>query len=412
MSSLDLSQATQAKVQTNQRSTPCQLLATVLAFRHSSRIVENIPLLNSKGKVTTYHCIPMYIIEPYSSGLNATRTIWVAVNGRAELSITNKGESVYRNTAKGVFDMFQSLKIDGKANSFNALLASDCQFRDVHLPALDVPNTVTTQAYEILMKAISEIEATITDEELAKDATKQAFEQYQEIRKKVIAKGLLRRSQVFLTENIVPVYALSPASQSATNPWGDLKGLAERFKFTYCPTVNSVNGFIVTNTSSAPDETGLNIGRNSLTNTEKGMHATSTMATAQDSQGHQTAIIATVMDTAFNTGKEDARTRSMVFEEVTETPTEMFVQGQVQTFVATVGNNSARNGHSFVGVRINSYTQNANPSNGLSLHSNAIDSIPDSLEAMLASLNEESINEQTILDETVESENYNSAEII
>lgn len=341
------------------RGTPNHLLATQILYRHNVPMTHHLAILNTQGKLSTYTLVPMLKFDPYSTGANAVRTIWIGVSANRTPSENARQEAVYRNTAIGILDMFNTDKLGGYSNPYNALVVNNAEFRDVHLPsdllATEI-NTKFNDAFFALVKRCDEIAAKITDPAVATEQTKKVYDAYIQFKASHITNGTLTRSQILLTEELQPVAALSQF-MNGTNPFLNFASICSQFKISYAPTINSVNGFITTTNDAAPQDSDLKLGRRQLDQGKNARSETSVMATATDQFGSPSAVVARVIDPAYAQRNPDQATRSEIFQEVVSKPTALFVQGTLNAFVAKTNSKGLVNGNVVFGVNIENYTQ-------------------------------------------------------
>lgn len=372
---MDNATGNDAKIQTGQRTAPCQLTANVLLYRHSTDMQEQIVIARKDGELATFTAIPMHIIDPYSNGLNAQRTIWVAVNNNHNLSTTGNGEEVFRNTAAGMMKLFLTRMIDGKQNPYNALLVEDAEIRTALLPRIDKGNAKSKAMHESFMKVVENIRKTVEDEHEANMQIKEQYKKYQVFRNALHEKGDLEVSQLLLSDNIMPIFAPSPLMNSG-NPFLDFKSMAKKFNFTYSPRFNSVSGLIQTNMNQPPKDSGIELGRRAIDKSAtSARHAASTMATVKDALGNTTEIVATVLDLPYTQAnrKNPEATRSAIFENVSATPTTLFVKGILKPLVYEAGVQAGTNGHSLFNIEIEEYLQQNILNNGVELNATSLE---------------------------------------
>ena len=199
------------------RSAPNHLLATQILHRHNVPLVHHLTILNTQGKLSTYTLMPLLKFDPYATGANAVRTIWIGVSENRNQSLTARQEQVYRNTAIGMVELFNTPKLGGQSNPYNALVITNAELRDVHLPSslLAEENQKFNNAFDALMKRCAEIEATISDETVAAEQIKKVYDQYLVFKAAHITNGTLTRSQILLTEEVLPVAALNQFMNSS-----------------------------------------------------------------------------------------------------------------------------------------------------------------------------------------------------
>ena len=340
------------------RSAPNHLLATQILHRHNVPLVHHLTILNTQGKLSTYTLMPLLKFDPYATGANAVRTIWIGVSENRNQSLTARQEQVYRNTAIGMVELFNTPKLGGQSNPYNALVITNAELRDVHLPSslLAEENQKFNNAFDALMKRCAEIEATISDETVAAEQIKKVYDQYLAFKAAHITNGTLTRSQILLTEEVLPVAALNQFMNSS-NPFLNFASICAQYKVSYAPTVNSVNGFITTTQDAAPEGSDLNLGRRNLDQGKNPRSETSVMATATDQFGSPSQVIARVIDPAYAMRNPEQATRSEIFEEIISKPSALFVQGSLNAFVAKTGSKGLINGTVVFGVNIENYTQ-------------------------------------------------------
>lgn len=368
---LDNATNSTATVQAARRSLPTGLLVTILGFRHSSAMSEQIVIMRKDGTLASFTAIPLHVIDPYSNTLNAQRTIWVAVNNNSNLSTTGAGDQVFRNTAAGMIKLFLTPKIDKAINPYNALMVQNAEIQQALLPRIDKGNAKSQAMYNLFMKQVNAIlEAQDQDENIAKESLKELYTKYQAFRNKLHEEGELEVSQLLVTDTVMPVFAPTPVMSHSSNAFVDFQSLAKSFDFTYAPNINTVFGMIRTNTNEAPEESGMNTGRRAIDKGQNTRFATSTMA--MNDNGAE--VLATVLDLPYNNSKGNKveNTRSVVFERVTEKPTEMFVQGTLKPLVAVAGNGSGLNGHSLFNIEVETYVQHESLNSGMSLYATSI----------------------------------------
>jgi len=368
---LDNATNSTATVQAARRSLPTGLLATIIGFRHSSAMSEQIVIMRKDGTLASFTAIPLHVIDPYSNTLNAQRTIWVAVNNNSNLSTTGAGDQVFRNTAAGMIRLFLTPKIDKAINPYNALMVQNAEIQQALLPRIDKGNAKSQAMYNLFMKQVNAIlEAQDQDENIAKESLKELYTKYQAFRNKLYEEGELEVSQLLVTDTVMPVFAPTPVMSHSSNTFVDFQSLAKTFDFTYAPNINTVFGMIRTNTNEAPAESGMTTGRRAIDKGQNTRFATSTMA--MNDNGAE--VLATILDLPYNNSKGNKveNTRSVVFERVTEKPTEMFVQGTLKPLVAVAGNGSGLNGHSLFNIEVETYVQHESLNSGMSLYATSI----------------------------------------
>lgn len=401
--SIEFSTGNDATIKTG-RNPDQGMNATLIAFRHNSKAVHRLALLNQQGTLSSYICIPMFLINPVANGVNNIRTIWVAVNANKNLSTTGAGQQVYRNSAAGLMEMFLTSTWNGISNPFNGLVISNAKVRHALIPADLTKSGSVDKIYEALVANVNLITEKQKDESLRAAAIKVEYKKYQETLKKGIEAGHLAPSQILIAEDIHPVFGLNASMSSANNPFCNFKAIAQKFGVTYAPTVNHCSGFITTSTENAPEASNLEVGRRPLDKGANPRCETSVMASATDGYGNSTEILVRVQDPAYKI-KDGQTPRSQIFEELTETPTHMFVQGNLNAFVAETGKQGATHGQSLFGVTIDSYTLHTPPMS-TQMHSNMSLNLT---ETDLGNL-QESFEMQETFDEIIE-ESENLAEV-
>ena len=368
---LDNATNSTATVQAARRGLPTGLLVTILGFRHSSAMNEQIVIMRKDGTLASFTAIPLHVIDPYSNTLNAQRTIWVAVNNNSNLSTTGAGDQVFRNTAAGMIKLFLTPKIDKSINPYNALMVQNAEIQQALLPRIDKGNAKSQAMYNLFMKQVNAIlETQEQDENIAKESLKELYTKYQAFRNKLYEEGELEVSQLLVTDTVMPMFAPTPVMSHSSNPFVDFQSLAKAFDFTYAPNINTVFGMIRTNTNEAPAESGMNTGRRAIDKGQNTRFATATMAVNDNGA----EVLATILDLPYNSSKSNKveNTRSVVFERVTEKPTEMFVQGTLKPLVAVAGNGSGLNGHSLFNIEVETYVQHESLNSGMSLYATSI----------------------------------------
>jgi hypothetical protein len=153
------------------------------------------------------------------------------------------------------------------------------------------------------------------------------------------------------------------------------------------------------------------LGRISVDKGENKRYMTSVMGTAKDTYGNPTEILLSVVDLPYTSNRQNSRTRSEVFEGVTEQPTHMFVSGALKVYIASQGTNSLQNGFNMMGVQIEQYTQHQMNSNNMDLTANSIESM--SLEDFDSILNsvvstEEVMEAKESADTPVDADSYHT----
>lgn len=366
------------------RSTPNHLLATQILYRHNVNMFHHLAILNTQGKLSTYTLMPLLKFDPYSTGANAVRTIWIGVSANRNVSSDTRDKEVYRNTAIGILEMFATEKLDNFSNPFNALIATNAEFRDVHLPTdlLSPLNQKFNDAFHALVQRCDEITAKISDEEVAAKEIKKVYDAYIQFKASHITNGTLTRSQILLTEELQPVAALSQFMNS-TNPFLNFAALCSKFKMSYAPTVNSVSGFITTTTEPAPQDSDLKLGRRQLNQGKNPRSETSVMAVATDQFGSASSIVARVIDPAYAQRNPEQSTRSEIFQDIVSKPTALFVQGSLNAFVAKTNTKGLVNGNVVFGVNIETYTQQQQVLNPL-LNANSLGGTEENFNAAAA----------------------------
>lgn len=368
-----------ATVQAARRGLPTGLLATIVGFRHSTAMSEQIVIMRKDGTLASFTAIPLHVIDPYSNTLNAQRTVWVAVNNNSNLSTTGAGDQVFRNTAAGMIKLFQTPKLvtgsgdtaKSYINPYNALMVQNAEIQQALLPRIDKGNAKSQAMYNLFMKQVDAILATQEqDENIAKESLKELYTKYQAFRNKLHEEGELEVSQLLVSDTVMPMFAPTPVMTHSSNPFVDFQSLAKTFDFTYAPNINTVFGMIRTNTNEAPQESGMNTGRRAIDKGQNTRFATATMAVNDNGA----EVLATVLDLPYNNSKGNKveNTRSVVFERVTEKPTEMFVQGTLKPLVAVAGNGSGLNGHTLFNIEIETYVQHESLNSGMSLYATSI----------------------------------------
>lgn len=358
--SIEFATGNDATIKTS-RNSDQGVSATLTAFRHNSPVVQRIAILNAQGTLSNYICVPMFSLNPYANGVNSIRTIWVAVNANKNLSTTGNGQQVYRNSAAGLMEMFLTKTIDGISNPYNALILANAKMRTALIPAeLAKGASASNQIYDALVSNVNTITAKQKDETLKAEAIKLEYKKYQEALKKCVDAGQLAPSQILIAEEIHPVMALNPSMAAANNPFCNFKTIGSKFGVTYAPNINHCSGFVTTTTDNAPEASELEIGRRTLDKGANPRCETSVMANVTDGYGNIANVLVRVQDPAYAT-KEGSTTRSEIFEELTENPIHMFVQGSLNAFVAETGKQGATNGQSLFGITIDSYTLHTPP---------------------------------------------------
>lgn len=370
--SIEFSTGNDATIKTA-RTTDQGLTGFVVAYRHNSQAATKIALLNSQGTLSTYLCIPMLSVNPYANGVNSARTVWVAVNANKNLSTTGAGQSVYRNSAAGMMEMFLTKTIQGISNPYNALILGNVKFRNALIPSNVANSEVGNQLYATLTANVEMIQSKQKDATLAAEAIKTVYKQYQAALKSAVEAGKLSQSQIMIAEDIHPVAAFNQSMNAAHNPFCNFKAMAQQFGFTYAPSVNSVSGFLTTTTENAPEASELEVGRRALDKGSNPRFETSVMANATDGYGNTASMLVRVQDVAYQI-KDGQTPRSQIFEELTENPTHMFVQGTLDTFVAEAGKQGATHGQALFGVTIDNYTLHTPPISA-QLHANSLASM-------------------------------------
>ena len=376
-------------VQQQGSNVPNQLSIDLTVYRsNNTKNYQKVAILNSQGNISVFTVVPMLLIDPYSKGINQQRTVWVAVNNNKGESVDANNNTVYRNNAGQMMELFLTPALNKISNPYNALILQKGHIREMLLQTIHDEDNSMNKMFQVFMNAVEKLkEIHKNDEETLKEEIAKVYKTYQNAQEAAYNKGRLHVSQVIICETILPVFAMNPSMQSSTNPWLNFKSLGEKYGFSHCPTINHVSGHVTTTKQQAPVSTGLEIGRISIDKGENKRYMTSVMGTAKDTYGNPTEVLLSVVDLPYTSNRQNVRTRSEVFESVVEQPTHMFVSGALKVFIASQGSNALQNGFNLMGVQVDQYTQHQANNNNMDLTANAIESMSlDDFDTIMSSI--------------------------
>lgn len=400
-------------VQQQGNNVPNQLSVDLALFRsNNTKNYQNIAILNSQGNVSVFTVVPMLMIDPYSKGINQQRTVWIAVNNNKGESVDANNNTVYRNNAGQMMELFLTPALNKISNPYNSLIIQKGHVREMLLQNIHDEENIMNKMFKIFMQGVDKLkEIHKNNEDELKEEIAKLYKKYQSSQESAYNKGHLHVSQVIICETILPVFAMNPSMQASTNPWLNFKTLGEKFGFSHCPSINHVSGHVTTTKQQAPVSTGLELGRISVDKGENKRYMTSVMGTAKDTYGNPTEILLSVVDLPYTSNRQNSRTRSEVFEGVTEQPTHMFVSGALKVYIASQGTNSLQNGFNMMGVQIEQYTQHQMNSNNMDLTANSIESMSlEDFDSILNSVvsSEEVMEAKESTDTTVDTDTYHT----